>query len=331
MASSSSPSSSRRFFGEEWTLLSTRIPVGGLYRCAYASLDDDRHFLLGGRDRALGSVAVVEYNSLLQNFHKHRRLPERRMNAAAIAMDDDRLLVVGGYTMKTTDCCRVYDTKSRKWWTDWPPLNIRRDSHECVVNNNKVYVLGGWNFTDGLLDSIEELDLLLPTPSWRVLPQRLEKKQTGCRAIAHPTIPHSIIVTGGSNGNDNYLCCCEMICLDPAQEGQTRALPSMTTPREDHALVLVENRFVVAMGGVSTGYQSISSVEYLDLEEEQQQWRPLPSMETARAHFAGFYSPQSHKIVVAGGVDDDFVALDTVEEFPVLFRGDAPMRDVESE
>ena len=70
----------------------------------------------------------------------------------------------------------------------------------------------------------------------------------------------------------------------------------------------------------------VSSVEYLDLEEaqdQQQQWRPLPSMKTARSSFAAFYSSENHKIVVAGGVDDVRNYLDTVEELPVLFRGHA--------
>ena len=180
----------------------------------------------------------------------------------------------------------MYDTKSRKWSTDWPSLNARREHHRCVVNNNnKVYVFGGSNFRDGFLDTIEELDLLLPTPSWRVLPQRLDKKlqkHLGYRcAIAHVKNSNNIIVAGGWNNKDKDLRSCEMICLDPTQEGETRTLPFMMTPRKEHALVLVENRFVVAIGGTSTGYQPIASVEYLDLEEEpqeEQQWRPLPSL-----------------------------------------------------
>ena len=41
------------------------------------------------------------------------------------------------------------------------------------------------------------------------------------------------------------------------------------TPRSEHTLVLVETSFVVAMGG-HDGSQYLSSVEYLDLEEEAQ-------------------------------------------------------------
>ena len=134
--------------------------------------------------------------------------------------------------------------------------------------------------------------------------------------------PNIIIVVGGYNRNDKHLRCCEVICLDQTQQGQTRTLPTMTTPRALHTLVLVENRFIVAMGGYD-GSRRWSSVEYLDLEEEaqeQQQWRPLPSMKTARSLFAAFYCPENHKIVVAGGSDGD-KRLDTVEELPILFRG----------
>ena len=301
-SSSASPSSSRRFFGKEWTLLSTRMLGGGISACAYASLDDKRHFFFGGHANRRSST-VVEYNSTLQNWHTHPSLPQQS-SSAATAIDDDRFLVVGGLFSPIDTSCAVYDTTSKTWSTDWPLLNIGRHFHACIyTNNKKAYVIGGCNSNFEALDSIEEIDLSLPTPSWRVLPQRLNKKRSGCRAIAHPKNPNIIIVVGGYNNNDKYLRCCEMVCLDQTQQGQTRTLPSLTTPRAHHTLVLVENRFIVAMGG-SDGSRPLSSVEYLDLEEEaqeEQQWRPLPSMKTARSYFAAFYSPENHKIVVAGG------------------------------
>ena len=55
-------------------------------------------------------------------------------------------------------------------------------------------------------------------------------------------------------------------------------------------MVVVEKRFLVVIGGFY-----LSSVEVLDLEEEpqeQQQWRLLPSMKTARSEGAAFYSAQ---------------------------------------
>ena len=77
-----------------------------------------------------------------------------------------------------------------------------------LTKNKKAYVVGGDTYQRrNALDRIEEIDLFLPTPSWRVLSQRL------------------------------------------------------------NTLVLVEKRFVVAMG-VYNDSGAVSCVDYLDLEEE---------------------------------------------------------------
>ena len=77
---SPSSSSSCRFFGKEWTLLSTRMRGGGRCTCAYASLDDKRHFLFGGKDASRDSSStVVEHNSTLQNWRTHPPLPGERL------------------------------------------------------------------------------------------------------------------------------------------------------------------------------------------------------------------------------------------------------------
>ena len=80
-------------FGEEWTL-----------EQYITSLDGKRHFLFGGFD-------ANEYsdNSTSQIFHTRPPLPEKRLYSAATAIDDDRLIVVGGYLpsiMKSCLCTR---------------------------------------------------------------------------------------------------------------------------------------------------------------------------------------------------------------------------------
>ena len=115
-SSSASPSSSRRFFGEEWTRLSTRTRGGERWGCAYASLDDKRHFLFGGCDaNIISSAVVLEYNSSLQNWHTHPPLPEARSSSTATAIDDDRFLIVGGSIspFSATNSCVVYDSRSK--------------------------------------------------------------------------------------------------------------------------------------------------------------------------------------------------------------------------
>ena len=161
------------------------------------------------------------------------------------------------------------------------------------------------------------LDLSLPCPSWRILPQRLKKERIGCQAVVDPKNLNNIIVVGGYNYKA-YHSCCEVVSLQRGQEEQTRTIPSLMTPRCGHAMVLVENRFLVVMGGRNGCVGYLSSVEVLDLDEapEQQQWHPLPSMSTGRFQFAAFYSPRNRKIVVAGGRGFN-CTIDVIEEIEV--------------
>ena len=274
---------------------------------------------------------ALEYNSASQSFSTHTPLPDKRSDFAATAIDDHRFLVVGGGVTSIHKSCCVYDTRTKEWSQDWPDLNIGRSRHTCVTTNNKVYVIAGYNDENGgPLDSIEELDLSLPTPRWRVLPQRLKTKRKEFCAVVDPTdITKVIVVGGGCDGDDDTLACdgddetlasCEIVSLEEEHnhEGQARAIPSLRTKRAAFGLVVVKNRFLVAIGGVDEMKYS-ASVEVLDLHEgpRDQQWRALPSMGMPRACFAAFYSPRSHKIVVVGGYTEGVKLLDTAEELQV--------------
>ena len=115
----------------------------------------------------------------------------------------------------------------------------------------------------------------------------------------------------------HHHCCCGWL----QQERQAPPLlrddlfgPNSTRPNKKVALH--DTTFRAHVGST---VHNMSSVEYLDLEEEaqeQQQWRPLPSMKTARCYFAAFYSTENHKIVVAGGLCEGLKTLDMVEELP---------------
>ena len=305
--------------------MSNRLPEPR-FSCAYTSLGEDRHLVIGGRGfRGDGcsydTKTVFEYNSTMKLISSHTPLPKERSGFAAITIDNQHLLVVGGKTARNgvtnaydSSCC-VYDTKTREW-SDGPQLKIGRAHHTCVTAKSKVYALGGWVGGNRSLDFVEVLDLSLPLPSWRILPQRLGKKRMGCQAVVDPKNPNNIIVVGGFNST--YLRCCEVVSLQEGQEEQTRTIPSLMTPRCGHAMVLVENRFLVVMGGRNGCVGYLSSVEVLDLDEapEQQQWHPLPSMSTGRFQFAAFYSPRNRKIVVAGGRGFNGT-IDVIEEMEV--------------
>ena len=99
------------------------------------------------------SSTVAEHNSTAPTS------PRRKIFSAATAIDDDRFLVAGGFTLSALSWCYLYDTRSEEWST-WPSLNIGRNSHVSVyTHNNKAYVIDGYNSNGDPLDSIEELFL----------------------------------------------------------------------------------------------------------------------------------------------------------------------------
>ena len=93
--SCTSHASPRRFFGDEWAFASTRLPEPRC-SCAYTSLGEDRHLLIGGKRQ--NQWTVTEYNSTMKLFSSHTPLPEGSYHyPAAVSIGDERLLVVGGY------------------------------------------------------------------------------------------------------------------------------------------------------------------------------------------------------------------------------------------
>ena len=304
----------------------SRGPCEPRYNFAFATLGDDRHFVIGGENGSRHYLTtVVEYNSTSKTFTTHTPLPQARSSCTATAIDDHRLLVVGGKldnSARTLKTCVVYDTRTKEWSQDWPELNTGRRYHSCVTTNNKVYVVGGRYHCMHTTDCVEELDLSAPSPRWTILPQRLKTKRGGCRTVVDPNNTNNIIVVGGSNIEDEYLASCEIISLQQEQGEQTRTMPPLLTPHADHSMVVVQNRFLVVMGGRTNDREHVSSVEFLDLEEcpqEQQQWHPLPSMRNSRSFFAAFASPRYQAIVVVCGESNRNKGLDTMEELQVRY------------
>ena len=305
---SSSSSLYLRLFGKEWKTTPTTMPDASRSYCAYASfLEEDRHFLLGGRDAwNVRSSAVVEYDAASQTFAtSHTPLPEPRNSGRAVAINDHCIALVGGMesiilkttaetetaeaaaaetddaeteTAETVKSCLLYDTRTKQW-SALPELQTKRQEHSCVVFQDCIYAIGGRK--KGTYDAVcrvEKLNLSKNEPSWERA-NRLGEERVGCCAVVDPQ-NNDILVVGGWNKPALKLASCEAIV------NRWRKIPPLATERCFHAAVVVEKRFLVVMGGRNnTG--CLASVEVLDLAaaEEAQAWRPLPPMQRARSQF----------------------------------------------
>ena len=107
------------------------------------------------------------------NFYFHTPLP----------LIDHRLV-------STEKPCRVHDTRSKKWSTDWPLYNVGRFYHACVcTNDKKEYVIGVSS-----RQHQREIDLSLRTSRWRVLSRHtsrwrvLSRRTSRWRVLSHRLI-----------------------------------------------------------------------------------------------------------------------------------------------
>ena len=297
------PSPFPRF--DEWNSIQCAVPGGPRDKCASATVGG-QHFLIGGQNGDNEPLdTVFAYDSTSNVWTEHTPLPEPRFRCSATAIDNHRLMLIGGYSETTNRSTLVYDTTTRLW-ASLPDLNVGRWKAAIVSTNNRVYVIGGRS-VNGRERSIEELDLSRNPRRWSVLPQELATKREGCRAVVHPRNNDSIIVVGGFNGRDRYLTTCEIVNVGQGHGEATGTLPPMTSPRKDHGLVLLDNRFLIAIGG-SNG-SPLPSVEMLQLDHtnhgHRNGWCRLPQMQTAREDGAAFLSGHDQILVVAGHISDN--------------------------
>lgn len=140
-----------------------------------------------------------------------------RVQSPAVATHEGKIYLLGGMqpqnakgedaVLKAQDHAMVFDPSTGKW-ADLPRMPEPRSSHEAVVWQDKLYVVGGWPLNTGADKKEQEpgdgahrrgfhntmlvLDLARPDAGWEALPQPFER-----RAIAAVANAGRIYVLGG--------------------------------------------------------------------------------------------------------------------------------------
>lgn len=174
------------------------------------------------RDTTSGDLLRLNLDKSDSSWEK---LPGREpVQSPGIAAANGKIYLVGGMqpqnakgedpVLKSLDQAAVFDPKTNTW-SDLPKLPEIRSSHDIVIVDNQLYVLGGWPL-DTSRDTPEDepedehrvrpfhknalvLDLAHPEAGWKSFPQAFER-----RAIAAVACRGKIYVLGGMK-NDNNL------------------------------------------------------------------------------------------------------------------------------
>jgi hypothetical protein len=89
-------------------------------------------------------------------------LPIPTRSHATVALDDGRVLLCGGWSLKNnTGCqmtpdCFVYEAKKDAWFSA-PPMSVARQLHSMVMLNGVIYIMGGEEVTGGKTIEIYEI------------------------------------------------------------------------------------------------------------------------------------------------------------------------------
>jgi N-acetylneuraminic acid mutarotase len=176
------------------------------------------------------------------------------LQGLALVADGDRVLRVGGMQPRnapgepadnvSTATLARYDPATRKW-QDLPPMPAGRSSHDAVIHDGKLYVVGGWAMQGKGKKSVWHdhmfiLDLRADQPTWKQVAQPFQR-----RALGAAVVGGKIHVVGGMGAKGTAL---EVHVYDPSTGKWS---PSTPLPGDERlgfspAVAAVGDRLVVS-------------------------------------------------------------------------------------
>lgn len=227
---------------------------------------------------------------------------KHRLQGLAMVAHGDRLILVGGFFAKNAegephqlhsqDQVAVFDTTTKQW-SELPALPSGRSSHDAIVHDDKLYVVGGWNMSGPESTVWHEtalvMDLKAATPAWIELPKPGFER----RALALAAFQNKIFAVGGMERQGGPTR--QTSVFDPATQ-QWSAGPE-----------LVGTQGMIGFGAacweldgklIATTYDGSVQV----LSEDQQQWLSVGQTEDAR-FFHRMLPFRSGHLVLFGGAN----------------------------
>lgn len=214
---------------------------------------------------------------------------------ALVAAEDGRLYRVGGtdarnergdeQDMHSTASVACFDPRAGRW-RDVTPLPEPRSSHDAIVCDGRLYVVGGWNLQgagDGEWhDTAWVADLAEEPLVWRALPPPGAAR----RACALATFDGQVVVLGGMRGSEPIR---SVRVYDPTA-GAWRDGPDLPGFAFGTAAVGVDDTlFATVMDGRVLAWRGAGD------------WQPVAQLETPRFFHRCVAAPQPGRLLVCGG------------------------------
>ena len=201
------------------------------------------------------------------------------------------IVVIAGFNPKTTKSLSSVERFNllNQTWTQLPALKIARKAPSAVMFKNQMFACGGFNESDGYLDSIEVLDLNGSPPEWHEFSVNLPIKVAGHKCVVHGN--RLLIIGGRTKPGEKLDTIYELLLVPPYS---SKLLCYMKKKRVGHGVELFDDKVLIA-----GGEDAETDVEIFDIaRNECVEMAPLPSpvhrMGTAR---------RADTILLIGGVE----------------------------
>jgi hypothetical protein len=250
-----------------------------------------------------------------------------REGAAAILLQDGRVLIVGGsrftqqsgatleYELATAE---LYDPATGKFTATGSMSAPRSHLTATLLSNGKVLVAGGYTSPPteipGGPDPLDTAELYDPVTGTFTPTGSMTDARDGHTATLLQD--GRVLIAGGTGGeNDAPLASDEI--YDPAT-GTFTATAAMSVGRADHTASLLDGGWVFVTGGTSGDYfNAIDSTEGYDPTTGA--WQDLGSMTTARAGHTATYLGSLVSVgpafLICGGIDGSGAFVATCERY----------------
>ncbi|PZD73223.1 N-acetylneuraminate epimerase [Acaryochloris thomasi RCC1774] len=259
---------------DTWTELS---PLPEARHHVAVSIVEDQLYGIGGfvggfpNWEAQNTVFVYDFN--IEEWTESTPLPQPRGEHTA-AVIDGKIYVVGGRLKGTPDSTNFndhFDTASllvfdpiTEVWSPAPDAPTARNSHAAAVIDEKMYVVGGREFTEqenGEYANVNVASLEAYDPeaeNWETLAP-LPQAAGGITATA---VDGKLYVFGGEQWVPEQAVIAEAWVYDPALD-QWNSVPDMPTPRHGMAAGAIGNQIYVIGGATETGAGAVNTNETL--------------------------------------------------------------------
>jgi N-acetylneuraminic acid mutarotase len=203
------------------------------------------------------------YTSASQTFAAVNPMNVARWLHTATLLNDGTVLIAGGSELaneETLDSAEIYNPTAGTFTLLSNTLNTARVGHTAtLLNNGQVLIVGGYDPETGLIADAELYDPPSQTfidlgdtnaPRYRHTSTVLQNGQVLIAGGETDPVP-----TGAYNTAELF---------DPVRQAFTLVSVPMTTPRQGHAAVLLNNGQVLISGGNDPGTGSLNTAELYD-------------------------------------------------------------------